>query len=46
MSAQGPKLTDATIALHKEVSTKFLPSAVKFHYNFTMRDLAAVFKGC
>ena len=45
MSAQGPKLTDATIALHKEVSTKFLPSAVKFHYNFTMRDLAAVFKG-
>lgn len=38
-------LTDATITVHKEILTKFLPSAVKFHYNFTMRDLAAVFKG-
>ena len=38
-------VTDATIALHKEISMKFLPSAVKFHYNFTMRDLSAVFKG-
>eukprot|EP01038_Epipyxis_sp_PR26KG_P005405 gene5405-7492_t len=38
-------LTDATITLHKEISTKFLPSAVKFHYNFTMRDLSAIFKG-
>jgi len=38
-------ITDATITLHKEISMKFLPSAVKFHYNFTMRDLAAVFKG-
>jgi dynein heavy chain len=39
------KLTEASIALHKEVSTKFLPSAVKFHYMFTMRDLTSVFKG-
>ena len=39
------KLTDATITLHKEIMAKFLPSAVKFHYNFTMRDLSAVFKG-
>jgi len=38
-------LTDATIALHKEILIKFLPSATKFHYNFTMRDLAAVFRG-
>jgi dynein heavy chain len=38
-------LTEATITLHKEISTKFLPSAVKFHYNFTMRDLSAVFRG-
>ena len=39
------KLTDATITLHKEMQVKFLPSAVKFHYNFTMRDLSALFKG-
>ena len=38
-------ITDATIALHREISAKFLPSAIKFHYNFTMRDLSAVFKG-
>ncbi|RYH32012.1 hypothetical protein EON65_01475, partial [archaeon] len=38
-------ITDATIALHKEISVKFLPSAIKFHYNFTMRDLSAVFRG-
>mmetsp|Transcript_22422 Transcript_22422/g.30704 ORF Transcript_22422/g.30704 Transcript_22422/m.30704 type:complete len:1916 (+) Transcript_22422:3-5750(+) len=41
----GKAITDATISLHKEIGSKFLPSAVKFHYNFTMRDLAAVFKG-
>ena len=45
IQSMAKKLTDATIALHKEVLIKFLPSAVKFHYNFTMRDLAAVFKG-
>jgi len=38
-------LTEATITLHKEMLSKFLPSAIKFHYNFTMRDLAAVMKG-
>jgi dynein heavy chain len=41
----GKAITDATITLHKEISSKFLPSAIKFHYNFTMRDSAAVFKG-
>jgi dynein heavy chain len=45
VSNLGKAITDATITLHKEISSKFLPSAIKFHYNFTMRDLAAVFKG-
>lgn len=45
VSAIGKNITDATITLHREICVKFLPSAVKFHYNFTMRDLAAVFKG-
>ena len=39
------RLTEASISLHKEISAKFLPSAIKFHYLFTMRDLTAVFKG-
>lgn len=38
-------ITEATIALHKEICQKFLPSAIKFHYNFTMRDLSSVIKG-
>eukprot|EP01039_Chlorochromonas_danica_P017655 gene17655-21089_t len=38
-------ITEATIALHREICLKFLPSAVKFHYNFTMRDLSSVIKG-
>ena len=38
-------LTDATIALQREMLVKFLPSATKFHYNFTMRDLSAIVKG-
>lgn len=42
---QAVKITEATITLHKEILVKFLPSAIKFHYNFTMRDLAAIFKG-
>jgi dynein heavy chain len=38
-------LTDAIINLQKEMISKFLPSAIKFHYNFTMRDLSAIVKG-
>lgn len=38
-------LIAGTIAMHKEMCQKFLPSAIKFHYNFTMRDLASVVKG-
>ena len=45
VQSMSKNITDATITLHKEISSKFLPSAVKFHYNFTMRDLASVFKG-
>ncbi|CAM9397550.1 unnamed protein product, partial [Discosporangium mesarthrocarpum] len=38
-------LVDATVALHRSMCTKFLPTAVKFHYGFNMRDIAAVFQG-
>lgn len=39
------KLIESLIQLHKEISNKFLPSAVKFHYNFTMRDLSSIVRG-
>ena len=38
-------LVNAAIELHKAVSEKFLPSAVKFTYNFNVRDMASVFQG-
>ena len=40
----GP-LVSATIDLYVAVASHFLPSAVKFHYNFNMRDMANVFQG-
>ena len=41
----GASLVDATITAHKEISARFLPSAIKFHYNFNMRDLSAITQG-
>ena len=38
-------LVTGVIELHQTVSSKFLPSAVKFHYNFNMRELVNVFQG-
>ena len=41
----GERIVDASIALHKAVAEKFLPSAVKFCYNWNMRELSAIFNG-
>lgn len=38
----GPRLVDATIELHKNVMQGFLPSAVKFHYQFNLRELSNI----
>ena len=37
---------DAAISIHQVVTTKFLPSAVKFMYNWNMRELSNIFQGC
>eukprot|EP01041_Mallomonas_annulata_P000386 gene386-700_t len=39
------KIVDASLALHEEVSKKFLPSAVRFTYNWSLRELTNVFQG-
>ena len=39
------KIIESTTAVHKEIQLKFLPSAVKFFYNFTMRELSSVVRG-
>ena len=38
-------LAEASMVLLKEMVSKFLPSATKFHYNFTVRDLTSIVKG-
>eukprot|EP00891_Asterochloris_glomerata_P002883 jgi/Astpho2/2883/Aster-01037 len=39
------KLVDATIELHRHVMNNFLPSAVKFHYQFNLRELSSITQG-
>lgn len=38
-------IVDTAIELHNKVSSSFLPTAVKFHYTFNMRDIANIFQG-
>ncbi|KAJ4456876.1 putative Dynein heavy chain 17; axonemal [Paratrimastix pyriformis] len=40
-----PKLSAAMLDLHKRVTTLFLPTAIKFHYQFNMREIANVMAG-
>jgi len=40
------KIVDTAIQVHEAVSTKFLPSAVRFMYNWNMRELTNIFQGC
>ena len=41
----GPRLVEATLELHRLVSGFFLTSAVKFHYQFNLRELSSVVQG-
>ncbi|KAL0479463.1 dynein beta chain [Acrasis kona] len=41
----GNRLVMATIELHSKVSKEFLPTAVKFHYQFNLREISNIFQG-
>ncbi|XP_038934021.1 dynein axonemal heavy chain 11 isoform X4 [Rattus norvegicus] len=41
----GPSLIQATIAFHQTMAENFVPTAIKFHYNFNLRDLSNIFQG-
>ncbi|XP_023387296.1 dynein heavy chain 11, axonemal, partial [Pteropus vampyrus] len=41
----GPTLIQATIAFHQMMTQSFLPTAIKFHYLFNLRDLSNIFQG-
>jgi hypothetical protein len=45
VAALAPRLVDAAVELHRLVASTFLPSAVRFHYQFSMRELSAVVAG-
>ncbi|XP_061390860.1 dynein beta chain, ciliary isoform X1 [Musca vetustissima] len=40
-----PNIVAATLALHNKASQVFLPTAIKSHYIFNLRDISNVFQG-
>ena len=39
------RIVEASLVLYEDVSKKFLPSAVKFTYNWSLRELTNIFQG-
>jgi dynein heavy chain len=39
-------LVRGAIELHRRITASFLPTAIKFHYIFNLRDLSNIFQVC
>ncbi|XP_017386887.1 dynein heavy chain 9, axonemal isoform X3 [Cebus imitator] len=40
-----PSLINLALTFHQKIATTFLPTAIKFHYIFNLRDFANIFQG-
>ncbi|XP_054565087.1 dynein axonemal heavy chain 9 [Eptesicus fuscus] len=40
-----PQLINLALSFHQKIATTFLPTAIKFHYIFNLRDFANIFQG-
>nr|XP_058139450.1 dynein axonemal heavy chain 9 isoform X3 [Dasypus novemcinctus] len=40
-----PQLISLALTFHQRIATTFLPTAIKFHYFFNLRDFANIFQG-
>ncbi|XP_040604816.1 dynein heavy chain 9, axonemal isoform X6 [Mesocricetus auratus] len=40
-----PPLINLAVTFHQKIATTFLPTAIKFHYIFNLRDFANIFQG-
>ncbi|XP_006898632.1 PREDICTED: LOW QUALITY PROTEIN: dynein heavy chain 9, axonemal [Elephantulus edwardii] len=40
-----PQLINLALTFHQKIATTFLPTAIKFHYIFNLRDFASIFQG-
>lgn len=44
LQKSSPQLINLALTFHQKVATTFLPTAIKFHYVFNLRDFANIFQ--
>ncbi|XP_032695992.1 dynein heavy chain 9, axonemal [Lontra canadensis] len=45
LQKSSPQLINLALTFHQKIATTFLPTAIKFHYIFNLRDFANIFQG-